>query len=93
LFPLAEDSGPRIKEINDYFIQKGKIGRFNHVATEPSGGKQFESNIVVGAFNKLNFEEFVNSLKNNVHFEYPSDVQIIYKTDDSDVFQMMKLKE
>ena len=94
-----ESEQERLIEVNSYFEdQKGFVLLDCDSLPESAkhwygGSKVFQTTIAIGAFNYLGVEEFKEHLKNNVRWEFPDEMQLIYCNEDDDNFQIWGIKK
>lgn len=74
-------NGFYIKSIDDPDLPRGWYG----------GNKMFEGKVYLGAYNYLEFDNFVTHLINNVNWKHIEDVRLFVLKDEDDFFQTVKL--
>ncbi len=82
-------------EVNAYFERQGKKGFVSIDSTDLpkgwyGGSKYFEARIYLGAFNHLNFEEFMDHIK-SLPWEDREDLQVIVKEQEDFRFKIISV--
>ena len=80
-FSICEDEGPRMAEVNSFFVREGqeRLNGFNRYPDPDcclGGSKRLERPSFVAAFNYLPTKQFIEHVRNAVHWEFPEQVQL-----------------
>lgn len=80
---VKNDNGFYIASVNDERLPHGWYG----------GTKNLECSILIGAYNYLDLQLFLDFLRNNVNWEAPDLVQLVVKEQDDMKFRLIDLIE
>lgn len=96
-FSILEDEKRVMREVNDY-LEKEENQRFESADFKVGGKfwygghKVLETPLWLGAFNYLHIGSLLKFMR-GVQWEYPDEVQLIVKDQDSDLFEILTLDD